>query len=167
MKCKLSNVTRNLLILSRADSGAAGVGALLLFATVAVVFILVSECFYVYNIKQNIDIELARAANTAVDMSMSDAHRQDRISELDEEAAYVRFFNYLYDDMNLTSRLEARSPGGSNIYILEIDNLTVTRSPPGISITGTIAVQPLFISGIIHAPIRVPVRCNSINRRFE
>lgn len=148
-------------------SGASGAGALLAFAAVFIVFVCIGEFIYAFNIKQKLDIELTRAVNTAVDLSMSDLHRQDKISELDEEIAFGSFYDYLYDDMNLSNKLEARSPGGKILYALDIKSLVISKSPPGIYVSGEAAVTPLFFGPIPSGQIRIPIRGNSVNRRMD
>jgi len=149
------------------QSGSLGAGALILYAVVIIVFILISEFMYIFNIRQSVDVELTRAVNTAVDMSMSDLHRQDKLSELDVELAYNSFFDYLYKDMDLSRRLEARSRGGALVYTLEIERLDISRAPPGISVSCVLSPSPLFISRIVPAPVRLPIRVSSANRRKD
>ena len=149
------------------SSGAAGLGAMLMFAAAIISFLLVCEFYYVFSVKQSIDTELSRAANIAVDMAMSDAHRQDRLSEMDAGAAYDSFLDYLYNDMSLTSRLEARSQKGEVIYSLEMKSVEIESSPPGLRATATVTLRPAFIGRAIPVPIRFSVRCSSANRRKD
>ena len=147
--------------------GGAGAGVLLMFAITITAFLLICEFYYAFTVKQGIDIELSRAANTAVDLAMSDAHRQDRLSEMDVSAAYDRFYDYLYNDMNLSSRLEAHSRNGEVVYSLEINSVSIEPSPPSIRATATVIMHPAFLGRAIPAPIRFTVRCTSTNRRKE
>ena len=150
-----------------AGAGSAGTGVLLLFAVMMIAFLLVCEFFYAFGVKQNLDDELSRAANIAVDLAMSDAHRQDHLSELDAGAAYTQFFDYLYNDMSLSSSLEAKSPDGDKIYSLKINELNINPSPPGIRVTAAVTVQPIFLRRLVPAPIRFTIRVSSVNRRKE
>jgi hypothetical protein len=149
------------------EDGAAGAGVLLLFAVTLSVFLLVGEFLYAYGVKQSVDIELSRAANTAVDLAMSDAHRQDHLSELDVDAAYLRFYEYLYNDMKLSARLESISHGGKYVYSLAINNIVINSSPPGLQVAAVVSLQPVFLGRLSPAPIRFSVRGRSINRRRD
>ena len=151
----------------RSSSGAAGVGVLLLFTAALTSFLLVCEFLYAFSARQSIDDELSRAANTAVDLAMSDAHRQDRLLELDTAIAYERFYEYLYNDMRLSPRLEARSQNNGIIYSIDIDGLTITGSPPSIRFTAIVTLQPAFLSRIAPVPLRFSIRCSSTNRKID
>ena len=142
-------------------------GLLLLFAVVLTAFLLISEFYYAFGVRDTLEIELTRAVNIAVDLAMSDIHRQDRLSELDADIAYTRFYEYLYNDMRLSSRLEARSPGGSRIYSLEITDLFINASPPEIRAITAVSVQPLFLEHISPIQLNFKIRVNSTNRRKE
>ena len=151
----------------RDNAGSGGVGILLLFAVVATSFLIVCEFIYAFNVKQSIDIELTRAANTAVNLAMSDEHRKDRVLELDLAAAYDSFYEYLYREMRLNSRFELIDGSGARIYALEITELDVRQSPPGIRVNAAVSVNPLFIGKLTPAIITFNVRGSSINRRIE
>jgi hypothetical protein len=147
--------------------GSAGIGIFLLFSVAFIAFLLVCEFYYAFNVRQGVDIELTRAVNIAVDLSMSDAHRQDRILELDAGAAYERFREYLHYDMRLSGSYEARSAKGDCLYALEFDEISVNPSPPGMRVSASVSVRPLFLGRIAPAGIRFPVRCSSVNRRID
>ncbi|MCL2060015.1 MAG: hypothetical protein FWH01_13350 [Oscillospiraceae bacterium] len=152
----------------RSRCGAASVGVLLLFAVSITAMMLVCEFIYAFSAKQTIDIELSRAANTAVDLAMSDAHRQDRLLVLDADVAYEQFYSYLYNDMGLSPRLESRpTRGGGIAYSLAIDSLVISDSPPGLRVTATVALHPVFLGRAMPVPIRFTVRGSSINRRID
>jgi len=149
------------------DRGSAGIGALLLFAVTIAAFLLVCEFFYAFNVKQGVEIELTRAVNTAVNLAMSDAHRQDRLLELDAGAAYDSFHEYLHYDMKLSSSFEARSAKGDLLYTLELENVIINPSPPGMRVSAYVTARSLFFGKIAPAPLRFLVRCSSVNRRIE
>ena len=149
------------------DRGSAGLGIMLLFAVVVTAFLLVSEFFYAFNVKQGVEIELTRAVNTAVSLAMSDVHRQDKLLELDAGAAYDSFHEYLCRDMKLTGNFEARSAGGDIIYGIEFESITITPSPPGMRVSAYITAHPVFFGNIAPAPLRFHIRCSSINRRID
>ena len=152
---------------SRCDRGSAGVGVLLLFAVFLIASMLVCEFYYAFSIRESVGVELTRAANTAVDLAMSDLHRRDRLLELDTGAAFEKFYDYLYSEMGLTKRLEAPGRNGGVLYSLEIENLTVNRSPPGIRVTAMILYRPVFFGKMAPMPIRLSVRAGSVNRRID
>ena len=151
----------------KSESGSAGAGVLLLFSAILIAFLLAGEFFYAFGVKHNIEIELSRAANIAVDLAMSDTHRQERISVLNADIAYNEFYMYLYNNMKLSPSLEAYAPGGGLIFSLEIAELSIDPSPPGISVSAAVAVQPLFLGRAAPAPLRFAVRGSSINRRKD
>ena len=149
------------------DAGFAGVGALLLFAVAMVAFLFVCEFIFIIGAKENLEIELARAANIAVDLAMSDAHRQDHISELDAAAAHDQFYDYLFNDMRLSPQLEAYSHDGGCLYKIEITDLFISASPPVISATAVVTMQPLFIGRAAPELVRFNIRASSVNRRND
>jgi hypothetical protein len=150
------------------SEGFTGVGALLALAVVMIAFLFVCEFFRAYSIKQGMDIELARAANTAADLAMSDLYRQDHLSQLDEGAARDWFYAYLRDDMGLTEGAwEARGADGGVVYALEIERLEIERVPPRIRVSAEVSVRPAFLGGVFPGSIRLPVRASSVNRRKD
>ena len=149
------------------SSGSATVSAMLLFAAVMAIFLLVCEFVYAFTLKQSLDEELTRAVNIAVDLAISDAYRQDRQSELDSAAAYDHFYEYLQYDMNLSSFLEARRPGGGRIYRLEIKAIDIKQSPPSMRVIAYAVFEPAFFGKLVPVTVRLTVRGNSLNRRKD
>ena len=131
--------------------------------------LLVCEFVYAFSVNRSVETELSRAANTAVDLAMSDAHRQDHMLVLDIDTAYEQFYAYLYSDMGLSSRLEsgAGRGAGAAAYSLAIDSLSISESPPSLRVAATVTIRPLFLGRAMPAPIRLPARGNSINRRID
>ena len=153
--------------MSQNCAGTVGVGALFLYAALLAAFMLASEFIYMFNVKQGVEIELSRAVNTAVDLSMSDLHRQDHILELDAGIAYDQFFSYLRNDMSLNPQLELWSRRGACLYSLEIGAIEIINSPPSVRAMGFVAPRPLFLSRIAPAPIKFAISVSSANRRID
>lgn len=151
----------------RDSAGSTGVGMLLLFAITITTLLAVSEFYHAVTLRESVDAELSRAVNTAVDIAMSDAHRQDHMLELDAGVAFDSLYNYLYDYMGLTPRLEAFDSDGRLTYALDIDSLDIERSPPSVRITATITLEPIFFGRFTSVPFRFSVRASSVNRRID
>ena len=149
------------------SAGSAGTGVLLLFAVALTSFLIICEFFFAFSVRDNLEAELTRAANIAVDMAMSDAYRQDRLSELDADAAYTQFYDYLYNEMRLPTRLGTHASGVGGYYSLEITELVINPSLPGVRATASVSLQPLFLGRIVPITIRFNIRVSSVNRRKD
>jgi hypothetical protein len=71
--------------------GFIGVGLLLAFMVVISVFVLVCEYYRAFTIRKSVIVELSRALNSSIEMSIMDEYRKDHISRLDEDIANETF----------------------------------------------------------------------------
>jgi hypothetical protein len=140
---------------------------MLALAVILAAALLLFELYRAYTIRQSVEVELSRAVNTAVDLAMSDLHRQDHLSELNAGEAYAYFYQYLHENMALSGDLRAYDARGGELYALRIDALDIERSPPNIRVRALIALKPAFLGGTLFGEFTLPVRGRSINRRKD
>ena len=131
------------------------------------VILLLFEFYRIYTIKQNVDIELSRAVNTAVDLSMMDIYRRDHVSELDAGLASDSFHSYLNNELMLDRNLIYHDDSGNEIFELDIEELSIQKSPPLIKVQGRITFRPTYFGNIYLDYIHFPVKAASHNKRME
>jgi hypothetical protein len=151
----------------RKEGGFFTVGYLLIAFAILGVLLLISELFRIHTIKQNVDIELSRAVNIALDLSMMDIYRRDHELELDIDAARASFYSYLRDDLQLDRSLSYRDSDGKEIFSLYIQELTIQASPPVIKLRASIEFKPTYFGNMYFKYIRLPVKAASQNKRVE
>jgi hypothetical protein len=131
------------------------------------VLMLLTEMYRIYTIKQNVDIELSRAVNIALDLSMMDIYRRDHALELDPGIARASFYSYLHDDLKLDGSLSYRDSSGREIFSLDIQDLIIQASPPVIKLNAGIEFKPSYFGNFYLTYIRLPVRAASQNKRIQ
>ena len=73
--------------------------------TMIIVFVVVTlsvtvgEFYRIHLLQQDIEYQLQRTVNCAVEYSMGDSYRQDKIVNLDVGEAKREFYTYLQDDV--------------------------------------------------------------------
>ena len=150
----------------KSEQGNTTLGYMLASVALLGVVLLLLEFYKVYTVKQNIDIELSRAVNIALDLSMMDIYRRDHVLVLDEGVARDSFFSYLHTELNLDGNLVYRDEGGKEIFELDIETLFIQGEPPIISMRGSIVFRPTYFGNMYLGHIRFPVRAGSHNKRI-
>jgi len=105
---------------------------------------IVIEVLRVHNVYEHVQSELGRAVNTAVEYAIDDDSRIDEITRMDTLVATSQFYDYLYNELELTSGLAKIGGDGKTAYSLSISSLSVTDSAPRMVVTGTVTVNSIF-----------------------
>ena len=145
----------------KSTKGSAMLGAVIACMVIAVFATLLLEWHRVYTVKENMDRELSRAVNLAIDLSMDDTARGYHSSKIDTQIARNEFYSYLENDMNLGGALS----GPNDEFRLFIESLDIQPDPPSISVTGHIELKAGYFS--IMPKINIPVKAKSRNRRTD
>ncbi|MCL2146378.1 MAG: hypothetical protein FWH52_01100 [Synergistaceae bacterium] len=151
----------------RNESGMTSLGYLLVSFVVLGVFLLLFEFYRIYAVIQNVEIELSRAANIAVDLSMMDLYRRDHILELDSGLARESFYSYLYTEMQLDRNLRRYDDRGNEAFWLNIEELFIQSSPPELRLRASISMRPTYFGNIFLENMRFPLKAASQNKRLE
>ncbi|MDR1062301.1 MAG: hypothetical protein LBL83_14080 [Clostridiales bacterium] len=153
--------------MARRDSGSAALGFMLAFAAVLCASLVLLEFMRVFAIKQSVEVELSRAVNTAVNMSMSDAYRQDRLSSLDEGKARLSFYAYLSENMGVSDDFRIYDKNGNVACGVSVDSLSISERPPRVEARLSVSVKPAFLGRLYPGDIVFRVRESSVNRRKD
>ena len=151
----------------RSESGMATFGFLFASFLALGVFLLLFEFYRIYTIVQNVDIELSRAVNIAVDLSMMDEYRRDRELVLDVDKAYESFYSYLHSELKLDGNHVFHDKNGKAVFRLEISDLAILAAPPGIRARAHIELRPTYFGNFYLDSMRFPVGAASQNRRID
>ena len=144
-----------------------GEGTLL---TMIIVFVIVSmtvtvgEYFRIHMLQQDIEYQLQRSVNCAVEYAMGDSYRQDRIINLDVNEARTQFTRYITEDTGLDSQLR-KIKGTREEYKLNIDTMTGTSNPAIFTVSGTAEADTLF--SFLIGKIVIPFEISSTNYRLD
>ena len=145
----------------KSTKGSAMLGAVIACMVIAVFATLLLEWHRVYTVKENIDRELSRAVNLAIDLSMDDTSRGYHSSKINADNARNEFYSYLENDMNLGGSL--RDPNDE--FGLVIENLDIQSNPPSISVIGHVELKAGYFS--MMPKVNIPVKAKSRNRRTD
>lgn len=126
--------------------------------------IIVIEILRVNSIQNNLEYELQRAINIAVEEAMYDTYRQDKLGRLDVARAKIIFYDYLKNDLMLNAELE-KYKDDDKIYFLEINSLNATDNPAKLQVKGTAKIKSVFT--FLQTEIEVPFSISSRNRRLD
>ena len=148
----------------KSDCGFATLSYLLVSVMVLGLVMLLLEFYRIYTVKQNLDIELSRAVNIALDLSMMDIYRRDHELELDVGDAIDSFYSYLHNELKLDGNLINRDASGNEVFELVIDDLFIQGSPPVIRLRASILIKPTYFGNMYLSKIKFPVRAASHNR---
>ena len=131
---------------------------------VIIFVVLVGEVYRVHILQQEIEYQLQRCVNCAVEYAMGDSYRQDKIVNLDTDAAKLKFYEYLSEDMGLNSGYK-KVKNGKEEYRLAFENVSGTSNPAVLSVKGTVYASSLFT--IFREGIRIPFDISSTNYRVD
>jgi hypothetical protein len=149
------------------DSGSAALGFMLAFAAILCASIVLMEFMRVFAVKQSVEVELSRAVNTAVNLSMSDAYRQDHLSSLDGDKARLSFYAYLSENMGVSDDFCIYDKNGSVACAISVDSLSISERPPRVEARLSVSVKPAFLGRLYPGDIVFSVRESSVNRRKD
>ncbi len=135
-----------------------------------IVFVLVTmsvtvgEFFRIHLLQQDIEYQLQRSANCAVEFAMGDSYRQDKIINLDITEARREFYQYLRDDVGLDS-MHRKYKNGKLVYRLYFSEVTGTSNPAVLNVSGEAQASSLF--AFLTGGIRIPFEISSTNYRLD
>jgi len=124
---------------------------------------ILAEVFRINGIQSHIEYELQRAVNIAVEYSMQDSWRQDKLNRLDAAQARSVFYDYLYTELALNGanqKIEEKL-----IYTLELNNVEAQIEPPRLLVSGVARVRSAFV--FLIDDINIPFDIKSKNFRLE
>ena len=138
--------------------------------TMIIVFVLVSmtvmvgEYFRIHMLQQDIEYQLQRSVNCAVEYAMGDSYRQDRIINLDVAEARTQFTRYITEETDLDSQLK-KIKDTREEYKLNIDAMTGTSNPAVFTVSGYAEADSLF--SFLVGKIIIPFEISSTNYRLD
>ncbi|MDR1440435.1 MAG: hypothetical protein LBJ10_10720 [Clostridiales bacterium] len=152
---------------ARGEGGSSALGLMLAIAAVLCVSLVVLEFMRVFSIRQSVEVELSRAVNTAVNLSMSDAFRQDRLSSLDSGKARESFYQYLSENMGVADDFNIYGRDGGVACSVRVESLAISEQPPRVEARIEVSVRPAFLGRFYPGDITFSVRESSVNRRKD
>lgn len=135
-----------------------------------IVFVLVTltvtvgEFYRIHLLQQDIEYNLQRSVNCAVEYSMGDSYRQDKIVNLDVNEAKRQFYTYLIEDVGLDSR-HRKYKNGKLSYRLYFSSVDGTSNPAVLSVKGEAEASSLF--AFLTGGITIPFEISSTNYRLD
>lgn len=157
-------MTRALKWLKEYDKGASLILTLGIVVVIMMLFAVVLEVQSIRAQYYGIETNMQRAVNSAVEYSMKDNYRSDRILILDQSEASYMVKQYLTSDLGLDAS-GVHTVDGKQQYKVEIDKIDVTASPPSITIEGYYYVNTIFKIYVPAGVVAVPFKITSENFR--
>lgn len=124
----------------------------------------VGEFFRIHMLQQDIEYQLQRSVNCAVEYAMGDSYRQDKITNLDVATAESEFYTYLLDDVGLDS-LHRKYKDGNLVYRLHFTDVSGTSSPAEFTVKGYANAKSIF--SFLTNDIKIPFKISSTNFRVD
>ena len=141
-----------------------------IFTMIMVFFIItfivtVGEFYRIHILQQDIEYQLQRSVNCAVEFAMGDSYRQDKIINLDVALAKREFYKYLYEDVGLDSSFR-KFKNGKMTYRLYFSSVSGSKTPAELTVEGRAEAESLF-SFLTGAKIKIPFNISSSNYRMD
>ena len=142
----------------------------MIFTMIIVFFIMIfsvtiGEYFRISMLQQDIEYQLQRSVNCAVEYAMGDEYRQDKITNLNVTEAKRQFLIYITEDTGLDSSYR-KIKNGKMVYRLHLTNLSGASNPAVFTVRGYAEAKSLFafLSGKM---IKIPFNISSTNFRTD
>ncbi len=138
--------------------------------TMIIVFVLVTltvtvgEFYRIHLIQQDIEYQLQRSVNCAVEYAMGDSYRQDKIVNLNVSQAKSEFYKYLIEDVGLDLK-HRKYKNGKLTYRLYFTDVSGTSNPAVLSVKGRAEASSLF--AFLTGGIKIPFEISSTNYRID
>lgn len=138
--------------------------------TMIIVFFLVSmtvtvgEYFRIHMLQQDIEYQIQRSVNCAVEFAMGDSYRQDKVINLNVDDAKDEFYKYLKEDTGLDDEYKKYS-GGRVSYKLFINDVSGNSNPAVFTVKGYAEADSLF--SFLIGKIKIPFNISSTNYRTD
>jgi len=124
----------------------------------------VGEFYRIHLLQQDIEYQLQRSVNCAVEFSMGDSYRQDKIVNLDVNLAKREFYKYLSEDVGLDSS-HRKYKDGKLKYKLYFTSVGGTSNPAELTVKGRVEADSLFT--FLSGKIKIPFSISSTNYRLD
>ena len=141
-----------------------------LILTMIIVFVVttmsvtIGEFYRIHLLQQDIEYQLQRTVNCAVEYAMGDSYRQDKIVNLNVSEARREFYTYLQDDVGLDSR-HRKYKDGKLTYRLYFSSVDGTSNPAVLTAKGEAEASSLF--AFLTGDITIPFEISSTNYRVD
>ncbi len=138
--------------------------------TMIIVFVLVTltvtvgEFYRIHLLQQDIEYNLQRTVNCAVEYAMGDSYRQDKITNLNVAEAKQQFYQYLQEDAGLDAQYR-KYKNGKLSYQLHFASVDGSSNPAVLTAKGTAEASSLF--AFLTGGIKIPFEISSTNYRVD
>ena len=124
----------------------------------------VGEFFRIHMLQQDVEYQLQRSVNCAVEYAMGDSYRQDKIINLNVALAESEFYTYLREDVGLDSS-HRKYKDGKLVYRLHFTGVTGISSTAEFTVKGYAQAKSIF--SFLTNDIRIPFKISSTNYRVD
>ena len=124
----------------------------------------IGEFYRIHLLQQDVEYQLQRSVNCAVEFSMGDSYRQDKIVNLDVNLAKREFYKYLSEDVGLDSS-HRKYKDGKLKYKLYFTSVGGTSNPAVLTVKGRVEADSLF--AFLSGKIKIPFSISSTNYRLD
>lgn len=125
---------------------------------------IIIEYFRLETMYQQVEYELQRGVNTAVEYAILDEYRRDDALKMDIAIAQQELYGYFKQNMKMDQELNKYS-SNSFVYQLKIRTVSAAESPPRLTIEGWIRTHSIF--SFLTGEIRLPFTISSSNNRID
>ena len=138
--------------------------------TMILVFFLVTfivtigEFYRIHLLQQEVEYQLQRSVNCAVEYAMGDSYRQDKIINLEVDEAKSEFYKYLSEDVGLDSNHRMYKDGKLK-YKLYFTSVGGESNPAVLTVKGNVEADSLF--AFLTGKIKIPFSISSTNYRLD
>ena len=165
MRANLASLRKRLILKFTAKKRADG-----LILTMIMVFFLITfsvtigEYYRIHSVQQDIEYQLQRSVNCAVEYAMGDAYRQDKITNLDVAEARRQFYKYLLEDAGLDGSYR-KYKNGKQAYKLNFSEVSGTSNPAVFTVKGEAVTESIF--SFLTGAVQIPFKISSTNYRTD
>ena len=124
----------------------------------------IGEFYRIHLLQQEVEYQLQRSVNCAVEFAMGDTYRQDKIINLNVTLAKQEFYKYLSEDVGLDSR-HRKYQGEKLMYKLYFTTVEGTSNPAVLTVKGRLEADSLF--AFLSEKIKIPFCISSTNYRLD
>lgn len=164
MKSLLIRLRRKMKLSCSKKSGSGTILTMILVFFMVTFAVTVGEFYRIHMLQQDIEYQLQRSVNCAVEYSMGDSYRQDKIINLDVTLTKREFYKYLFADVGLDSA-NRKYKNGRLVYKLYFTSVSGTSNPARFTVKGRAEADSLF--AFLTGKIKIPFEISSTNYRLD
>lgn len=164
MKSLLIRLRRKMKLSCGKKSGSGTILTMILVFFMVTFAVTVGEFYRIHMLQQDIEYQLQRSVNCAVEYSMGDSYRQDKIINLDVTLTKREFYKYLSADVGLDSA-NRKYKNGILVYKLYFTSVSGTSNPARFTVKGRAEADSLF--AFLTGKIKIPFEISSTNYRLD